>query len=105
VALIVGTAAVIAIYLAVNFAYVHVLRIGEIANSPLVAADVAQRAIGSAGVKLVSLTVMISAFGTLNGSILTGPRIFFAMADEGLFSEGSRPCGGAFGRRAICHTI
>jgi amino acid transporter len=33
----------------------------------------------------VSIAVMISAFGTLNGSILTGPRIFFAMADDGLF--------------------
>jgi len=85
VALIVGTLAVIAIYLAANLAYVHVLRIGEIANSQLVAADVAQRVVGNVGVKLVSLAVMISAFGTLNGSIMTGPRIFFAMADEGLF--------------------
>jgi basic amino acid/polyamine antiporter, APA family len=85
VALIMGTAAVIAIYLAVNIAYVHVLRIGEIANSQLVAADVAQRVVGNVGVKLVSLAVMISAFGTLNGSIMTGPRIFFAMAEEGLF--------------------
>src|SRR5262245_41513705 len=85
VALIVGTLAVIAIYLAANLAYVHVLRIGEIAASQLVAADVAQRMVGNLGVKLVSLAVMISAFGTLNGSMMTGPRIFFAMADEGLF--------------------
>ena len=85
VALIVGTLAVIAIYLAANFAYLHVLRIGGIAKSQLVAADVAQRVVGNVGVKLVSLAVMISAFGTLNGSIMTGPRIFFAMADEGLF--------------------
>jgi basic amino acid/polyamine antiporter, APA family len=85
VALIVGTLAVIAIYLAANVAYVHVLRIGGIAKSQLVAADVAQRVVGNVGVKLVSLAVMISAFGTLNGSIMTGPRIFFAMADEGLF--------------------
>jgi len=85
VALIVGTLAVIAFYLAANLAYVHVLRIGGIAKSQLVAADVAQRVVGNVGVKLVSLAVMISAFGTLNGSIMTGPRIFFAMADEGLF--------------------
>src|SRR5499427_2854150 len=84
-ALILGTLAVIAIYLAANLAYVHVLRIGGIAKSQLVAADVAQRVVGNIGVKLVSLAVMISAFGTLNGSIMTGPRIFFAMADEGLF--------------------
>jgi APA family basic amino acid/polyamine antiporter len=81
----VGTLAVIAIYLAANLAYVHVVRISGIANSQLVAADVAQQVSGNIGVKLVSLVVMISAFGTLNGSIMTGPRIFFAMADEGLF--------------------
>src|SRR5215813_2997722 len=85
VALIMGTLAVIAIYLAANLAYMHVLRIDEIANSQLVAADVAQRLVGKVGVKLMSLAVMIAAFGTLNGSIMTGPRIFFAMADEGLF--------------------
>jgi basic amino acid/polyamine antiporter, APA family len=84
-ALITGTLAVIAIYLAANLAYVHVLRMGEIANSQLVAADVAQRVVGNVGVKLVSLAVMISALGTLNGSMMTGPRIFFAMAEEGLF--------------------
>jgi amino acid transporter len=84
-ALIIGTLGVIGIYLAANFAYVRVLGVGEIANSQLVAADVAQRLIGNAGLTLVSLVVMISAFGTLNGSMMTGPRIFFAMADEGLF--------------------
>ncbi len=84
-ALIAGTLAVVVIYLAANLAYMHVLSIGEIADSQLVAADVAQRVVGNAGLKLVSLAVMISAFGTLNGSIMTGPRIFFAMADEGLF--------------------
>jgi APA family basic amino acid/polyamine antiporter len=85
IALIIGTLAVIAIYLAANFAYLHVLTLSEIAGSQLVAADLAMRVLGGAGVKLVSLAVMISAFGTLNGSIMTGPRIFFAMADEGLF--------------------
>ncbi|MGH9759618.1 MAG: amino acid permease, partial [Blastocatellia bacterium] len=39
----------------------------------------------SIGVRLVSIAVMIAAFGTLNGSMMTGPRIFFAMADSGLF--------------------
>ncbi|PYS30190.1 MAG: amino acid permease [Acidobacteria bacterium] len=87
-ALILGTLCVIAIYLAANFAYVRVLSVGEIANSQLVAADVAQRLVGNAGLTLVSLVVMISAFGTLNGSMMTGPRIFFAMADEGLFFKG-----------------
>ena len=63
----------------------HLLTINEIASSKLVAADVAYRIIGDSGVKLVSIAVMVSAFGTLNGSMMTGPRIFFAMADDGLF--------------------
>lgn len=83
--LIIGTLAVIAIYLLANFAYLHLLDINEIAHSKLVAADVAYRIIGDAGVRLISIAVMISAFGTLNGSMMTGPRIFFAMADDGLF--------------------
>ena len=84
-ALIIGTLAVILIYLLANFAYLHLLDINQVANSKLVAADTAKRAIGGVGETLISIAVMISAFGTLNGSILTGPRIFFAMADDGLF--------------------
>jgi len=84
-ALIIGTLAVIAIYLATNSAYLHVMTIAEVAKSRLVAADVAERLVGRIGVSFVSITVMISTFGTLNGSLMTGSRIFFAMADDGLF--------------------
>lgn len=83
--LIGGTLAVIAIYLLANLAYLHLLDINEIANSKLVAADVAYRIFGDGGVKFISIAVMVSAFGTLNGSMMTGPRVFFAMADDGLF--------------------
>lgn len=84
-ALITGTLAVIGIYLLANVAYLAVLPVEQIRNSPLVAADVAQRLLGAAGVTFVGVTVMVSTFGTLNGSLLTAPRIFFAMADDGLF--------------------
>jgi amino acid transporter len=84
-ALIAGTLGVLAIYLLINLAYLHLLDINQVASSKLVAADAAYRVIGPTGVRLVSLAVMISAFGTLNGSMMTGPRIFFAMADDGLF--------------------
>ena len=84
-ALILGTLAVIVIYLLANLAYLAVLDVEQIRRSRLVAADVAQRLIGPIGVAFVSMTVMVSTFGTLNGSLLTSPRIFFAMAADRLF--------------------
>ena len=81
-ALIGGTLAVIAVYLLANLAYLAVLDVSEIARSPLVAADVAEAVLGGGGLLFVSATVMISTLGTLNGSTLTSPRIFFAMADD-----------------------
>lgn len=84
-ALIGGTLMVVAIYALANVAYLAVMPIEEIRHSKLVAADVAQRLIGPAGVVFVSVTVMLSTFGTLNASLFTTPRIFFAMADDRLF--------------------
>ena len=84
-AIIIGTCAVIAIYLLANLAYMAVLPVEQIRHSRLVAADVAQQLIGAPGVIFVACTVMLSTFGTLNGTLLTAPRIFFAMADDGLF--------------------
>jgi amino acid transporter len=84
-AIIIGTVAVIAIYLLANVAYLAVMPVDEIKGSKLVAADVAQRLIGAPGVVFVAVTVMLSTFGTLNATLLTAPRVFFAMADDGLF--------------------
>ena len=83
-ALIGGTLAVMAIYVLANLAYIAVLPVEQIRTSKLVAADVAQAVIGRPGAVIVSLTVMISTFGTLAAVLLTTPRILFAMADDGL---------------------
>ncbi len=82
--LIGGTCAIIAIYLIANLAYLSVMPIDELRHSRLVAADVAQRVIGVGGVAFVATVVMISTFGTLNGTMITGPRVLFAMAGDGL---------------------
>jgi amino acid transporter len=66
-AIIIGTLAVIFIYLLANVAYMAVMPVEEIRHSRLVAADVAQRLMGAPGVILVATTVMLSTFGTLNG--------------------------------------
>ncbi len=86
-ALILGTAAIVTVYLLLNAAYVYLVPLPEMANSRLVAATAAERIpmLGGHGGALVSALVMVSCFGALNGSMMTGPRIFFAMADRGLF--------------------
>lgn len=84
-AIIGGTLAIIAIYLAANVAYLYVNPIEQLAKSPLIAADTMQAITGRFGVAFVSVVVTVSTFGALIGIMLTAPRVFFAMADEGLF--------------------
>lgn len=84
-ALLGGVAVVVAVYLVVNGAYVYVLTMGEMAGREQVAADVAQRVFGASGASVIAAAVMLSAFGALNGSTMTGPRIFYAMAEDRLF--------------------
>jgi APA family basic amino acid/polyamine antiporter len=84
-ALIGGTAAVMAIYLLANAAYFYVLPAKAVAASDLVAADMMRKIFGQAGANMVSIAAMISIFAALNGSILTGSRVPYAMALDGLF--------------------
>ena len=84
---ILGTGLVVALYLAINWVYLRVVPIDRMVGSPLIAADVASALVGPVGLTLVSAAVMVSTFGTLNGSMMTGPRVFYAMAADGLFFE------------------
>jgi amino acid transporter len=86
-ALIVGTFSILVIYLLLNLAYMYLVPLPEMARSPLIAATAAERipVLGRYAGAIISLIVMISCFGTLHGSMMTGPRIFFAMSDRGLF--------------------
>ena len=75
------------LYLGANLVYLHLIPIEQMKQAELVAADVAQLLIGPAGIVAISAAVAVSTFGTLNGSMMTAPRIFFAMAEDGLFPE------------------
>jgi APA family basic amino acid/polyamine antiporter len=84
-ALIIGTITVIAIYLLTNLAYFYVLPAATVASTDRVAAEMMRRILGAPGAAAVSIAAMISIFAALNGSILSGSRVPFAMARDGLF--------------------
>lgn len=84
-ALILGTVAVIVLYVGLNLVYYRVLTVPEVASSTRVGADAAVRIFGRTGSQLVALLIIISTLGSLNGSILAAPRVYYAMAKDGLF--------------------
>ena len=84
-ALALGLALAIAIYVLANVAYLRVLTPAEIAATPRVGALVAERSMGPAGGAFVSVAILFSIGGAINGWAMTGPRIYFAQACDGLF--------------------
>ncbi len=84
-ALFIGTVIVITVYLIINFAFLYVLPVEEMAKSTLVARDVALYSMGEIGASFVAAAVMISTFGTSNGTIMVSARVYFAMARKGMF--------------------
>lgn len=80
-----GMLIVMALYLSANFAYMNVMSIDEIALSERVGAAVAQRTMGPIGASVLSAVVLISVIGAINGCVLTGARIPFAQARDGIF--------------------
>ena len=82
-----GIAIITTVYVLANLAYFRVLTVSEIAGAERVGALAADRTLGPAGGVIVSITVLLSIMGSINGFILTAPRICFAMAQDGLMFE------------------
>lgn len=84
-ALIFGTSLVLVIYLLTNVAYFYVLPASEVAQHDRVASMMMQQVVGDWGAAVVSIAAMISMFAALNGSLLSGARVPYAAAVDGLF--------------------
>jgi APA family basic amino acid/polyamine antiporter len=87
-ALLLGVAGVIALYLAVAWVCVRVLGPAGLAATATPALEVMSRALGRRGSALLAAGIALSTLGFLSQSILTAPRVYFAMADDGLFFAG-----------------
>ncbi|MDH4196371.1 MAG: amino acid permease [Candidatus Aminicenantes bacterium] len=91
--ILLGTVIVIVLYIIANLAYLYVLPVGKIAGSERIASDAMNVVVGPVGASIVAFLILFSILGAANQTILCSPRVYFAMARDGLF----------FKRIADCH--
>ena len=84
-ALLIGVAGVVALYVSVNLVYLRALGAADLARTTVPASAVMHLAMGDRGATLIALGISVSTLGFLSQSILTAPRVYFAMAEDGVF--------------------
>lgn len=84
-ALILGMLGVTLLYAAANYAYLHALGVAGLANTQTPATSVMRFALGERGAIIIAIAIAVSTLGFLSQSVLTAPRVYFAMAQDGLF--------------------
>jgi len=99
--IVVGTIAIVAIYLFANLAYLAALGPDRVTQSNRVAADAATTLFGETWGRLVAIPILVSIFGAANGIALTAPRVFYAMARDGLFFRRLAEVHPRFGTPAV----
>lgn len=90
IAIISGTVLVIILYLLVNFAFLRIMSIPDLevvqaAGNQIAGAEAARKVMGTSGYFLISLLIMLCTFGAANATIMTAARVYFRMAQEGVF--------------------
>jgi APA family basic amino acid/polyamine antiporter len=83
--LLIGVVSVIVLYLAVSFVCLRVLGVDGLAQTSTPASEVMRRALGGRGARVIALGIAISTVGFLSQSVLTAPRVYYAMARDGVF--------------------
>lgn len=97
--LFIGTFVVTLLYVSMNLMYLNVLTVSEIANAPSkrVAVAAALKVFGAGGATIIAVLIMVSTFGCNNGLILSGARVYYTMAKDGLFL----PAAGKLNNREV----
>jgi len=85
--LLIGTMTCVIIYVVANMAYLYVFPASKIAESPRIASDVMNVVVGPVGPSIISFIILFSIMGAANQTILCSPRVYFAMARDGLFFD------------------
>jgi APA family basic amino acid/polyamine antiporter len=83
--LLIGTSGVVVLYLTVNFVYLYVMGSDGLAATETPASSVMRLAFGERGATFIAIGIAISTLGFLSQGMLTAPRVYFAMAEDGLF--------------------
>jgi APA family basic amino acid/polyamine antiporter len=83
--LILGVLGVVAVYVSVNFVYLRSLGAVDLASTSTPASSVMRNLLGARGSQIIAAGIAFSAFGFLAQSMLTAPRVYFAMAQDGVF--------------------
>src|SRR5262249_20367156 len=85
--LVFGMTAVTVIYVSMNLVYMYGRPVGEMVTTPRIGEAAAGRLFGPMGARAMTLAVLVSVFGCISATVISGPRVFYAMARDGLFFQ------------------
>jgi basic amino acid/polyamine antiporter, APA family len=86
--LVFGISAITLIYVGMNLLYIYAMPVGEMTVTARIGETAAARLFGPAGARLMSFAVLVSVFGCISATVISGPRVFYAMAKDRLFFRG-----------------
>jgi APA family basic amino acid/polyamine antiporter len=86
--LVFGMSAITLIYVCMNLMYIYAMPVSTMFDTPRIGETAAAHLFGAAAAKAMSLAVLVSVFGCISATVISGPRVFYAMARDGLFFRG-----------------